>query len=430
MDTSEISGFYKKSLEERLAIVKKIAKLDKKEIEELKQYGAMSFEIADRMVENVIGTQQLPLGIATNFLINGKDYLVPMSIEEPSVVAAASKAAGIARKTKGFKAETSPPVMIGQVQLVNVKDCEKTINEIEKNSRVLIDLANKADPVLVKFGGGAKKIKIHTIDTERGKMVIVHLLVDARDAMGANAVNTMCETIAPELEKLSGGEARLRIISNLAIHRTVKVKAVFSKKALEESFKKGNLKGEEIIEHMLDAYYFAANDVFRACTHNKGIMNGVDAVAIACGQDFRALEAGAHAFASLKGKYTTLTKYYKDKEGNLVGEIEMPMAVGLIGGAIKTSPVAKISAKILGIKTANELAEVMASVGLAQNFAALRALATEGIQKGHMGLHAKNIAVMAGAKGKQVDEIASKMAAEKNIRLDRAKELLKELEGK
>ena len=430
MDTSEISGFYKKSLEERLAIVKEFAKLDEKDIEELKKFGAMSFEVSDRMIENVIGTQQLPLGIATNFKVNGKDYLVPMSTEEPSIVAAASKAAGIARKEKGFKAEASPPIMIGQVQLVKVKDCKKAINEIEKNSRTLIDLANKADPVLVKFGGGAKKIETREIDTERGKMIIVHLLVDVRDAMGANAVNTMCETIAPELEKLSNGEARLKIISNLAIYRTVKVTAVFGKKALEESFKKGNLKGEEIIEQMLDAHQFAANDVFRACTNNKGIMNGIDAVAIACGQDFRALEAGAHCFASLKGKYTTLTKYYKDREGNLVGEIEMPMAVGLVGGAIKTSPVAKISAKIINVKTANELAEVMAAVGLAQNFAALRVMATEGIQRGHMGLHAKNIAVMAGAKGKQVDEIASKMSAEKNIRVDRAKELLKELGSK
>ncbi len=425
MATSKISGFYKKNLEERLAIIKKFANLDKEEVAELKKYAAMSFEISDRMIENVIGTQQFPLGIATNFLINGKDYLVPMAVEEPSVVAAASKAAGIARETKGFKAKASPPVMIGQVQLVNVKDCEKAIKEIKKKSREIIDLANKADPILVKFGGGARKIETNTIDTEKGKMVIVHLLVDVRDAMGANAVNTMCETIASELEKLSGGKARLRIISNLAIYRTVKASAVFTKKALEQSFRKGNLKGEEIIEHILEAHHFAANDVFRACTNNKGIMNGIDAVAIACGQDFRALEAGAHAFASLKGKYTTLTKYYKDKEGNLVGEIELPLAVGLVGGAIKTSPVAKISAKIIGVKTANELAEVMACVGLAQNFAAMRALATEGIQRGHMGLHAKNIAVMAGAKGKQVEEIAAKMVEEKNIRVDRAKEILK-----
>jgi len=300
-----------------------------------------------------------------------------------------------------------------------VKNAEVAIG---KAGRELVDLANEADPVLVKFGGGAKKIETSVIETERGKMLIVHLLVDVRDAMGANAVNTMCEKIAPKLEEISGGESRLKIISNLAIYRTIKATAVFTKKALEESFKKGDLKGEEIIEHILDAYHFAANNIFRACTHNKGIMN--------TGQDFRALEAGAHAFASMKGKYTTLTRYYKDKEGNLIGEIELPMAVGLVGGAVKTSPIAGIAVKMLGIKTAEELGQVIACVGLSQNFAAMRALSTEGIQKGHMRLHAKNIAVMAGAKGKEIDRIAAKMAEEKNIRVDRAKELLKESEDK
>ena len=424
MATSGISGFYKKSLSERLELLKESCGLSQEEILELQKYAAMGFETADRMVENVIGTQQLPLGIATNFVINGKDCLVPMAIEEPSVVAAASKAAGIARATGGFKTVSSPPIMIGQVQIVKAKNPEKAVAAIKRNERKILDLANSADPVLVQFGGGAKKIEAKAVKTERGKIVIVHLLVDVRDAMGANAVNTMCEKIAPLLEEISMGEARLRIISNLAIYRTAKAKAVFSKKALEESFKEGNMKGEEVIEHILDAYNFAANDAFRACTHNKGIMNGIDAVAIATGQDWRAIEAGAHAFASLKGKYLPLTHYYKDKQGNLVGEIELPMAVGLIGGAVKTSPIAKIAVKILGIKSASELGETMAAVGLAQNFAALRALATEGIQKGHMRLHAKNIAVMAGAKGKEIELVAEKMAEEKNVRADRAKELL------
>ncbi len=430
MEKSKMSGFYKKSLDERLALIKEFAGLEEKEIADLKKYGAMDFEIADRMVENIVGTQQLPLGIATNFVINGKEYIVPMSMEEPSVVAAASKGASIAKITGGFKAESTPPVMIGQIQLLKVKDWGKAEVAIGKAGRTLVDSANEADPVLVKFGGGAKKIETSVIETERGKMLIVHLLVDVRDAMGANAVNTMCEKIAPRLEEISGGESRLKIISNLAIYRTVKATAVFTKKALEESFKKGDLKGEEIIEHILDAYHFAANNIFRACTHNKGIMNGIDAVAIATGQDFRALEAGAHAFASMKGKYTTLTRYYKDKEGNLIGEIELPMAVGLVGGAVKTSPIAGIAVKMLGIKTAEELGQVIACVGLSQNFAAMRALSTEGIQKGHMRLHAKNIAVMAGAKGKEIDRIAAKMAEEKNIRVDRAKELLKESEDK
>ena len=430
MASSEISGFYKKSLEERLSLVKEFAGLEEEDIAELKKCGAMSFEIGDRMIENVIGTQQLPLGIATNFKINGKDCLVPMSVEEPSIVAAASKAAGIARKAGGFKSEASPPIMIGQVQLVNVPNAEKAVKEIEKHSREIIGLANEADPVLVKFGGGAKKIETRVLETERGKMVAVHLLVDVRDAMGANAINTMGEKIGPRIEELTGAEVRLKIITNLAVYRTVKASAVFTKKALEESFRKGSFKGEEAVERILDAYHFAAADPFRACTNNKGIMNGIDAVAIATGQDFRALESGAHAFASMKGRYEPLTKYSKDREGNLVGEIELPAAVGLVGGAIKTSPIARVSAKILGVETASELAEIIAAVGLAQNFAALRALATEGIQKGHMGLHAKNIAIMAGAKGKEIDEVSAKMAKEKNIRVDRAKQLLKELRGK
>ena len=426
METS-FSGFYKKSLEERLTLIKNFSSLSDEEIAQLKQYAAMGFETADRMAENVIGTQQLPLGIATNFCINGEEKIIPMAIEEPSVIAAASKAASIAKETGGFKAESSPPIMIGQIQLVKVEDTGKAESEIGNNSNELVDLANQADPVLVKFGGGAKKVETHTIDTPKGKMVIVHLLVDVRDAMGANAVNTMCEKIAPKLEEITGGESRLKIISNLAVYRTSKAKATFGKKALEQSFKQGNMKGEEIVEHILDAYHFAANDEYRACTHNKGIMNGIDALAIACGQDWRAIEAGAHAFASLKGKYTTLTKYSKDPEGNLVGEIEMPIAVGLVGGAVKTSPTAKTCVKMLNVKTASELGEIMACLGLAQNFAAMRALATEGIQKGHMRLHAKNIAVMAGAKGKQIDQIAARMAEEKNVRVDRAKELL---EGK
>jgi hydroxymethylglutaryl-CoA reductase len=427
---SEIHGFYKKGLEERLSLIKEFASLEEPDLEELRKYGAMSFETADKMAENVFGTQQLPLGIATNFKINGKDCLVPMAIEEPSVIAAASKAAGIARASGGFKAEASPPVMIGQIQLVGVKDSEKAVAEIEKHGPELVEIANKADPVLVKFGGGAKKIETHVHDTERGKMLAVHLLVDVRDAMGANAVNTMCEKVSGKLEELSGGKARLRIISNLAVYRTVKAKAVFEKKALEESFREGSFKGEEIVEKVLDAYHFALNNQFRACTHNKGIMNGIDAVAIATGQDFRALEAGAHAFASMKGSYRPLTSYRKDKKGNLVAELEMPLAVGLVGGAVKTSPIAKVCVKILRVKTASELAEAMACVGLAQNFAALRAMATEGIQKGHMGLHAKNIAVMAGAKGPEIGRVAKLMAGEKNIRVDRAKEILEGLRKK
>src|SRR3989338_574590 len=425
---SHIEGFYKKNLEERLAIIKEAAQLSEEEISELKKFAALDFEQADRMIENVICTQQFPLGIATNFRINGKDVLVPMALEEPSVVAAASKAAGIARESGGFTSKATEPIMIGQIQIIGIKNPENAVKKILKEKKQFLEKANSMDRTLEKFGGGAKKISAGVLKTIKGKMLIVELLVDVRDAMGANAINTMCEAITPQIEEITKGKVLLRIISNLAVHRTVKASAVFSKKALEESFREGNLKGEEIVEAILNAYAFAEADVFRACTHNKGIMNGVDAVAIATGNDFRALEAGAHAFAFWKNKqkYKPLTKYYKDKSGNLVGEIELPIAVGLVGGATKTHPIAKICVKILGVKTAQELAEIIACTGLANNLAALRALATEGIQRGHMRLHAKNIAVIAGAKGKQAEEIAEKMISEKNIKVDRAKEILGE----
>ncbi|MBN1941151.1 MAG: hydroxymethylglutaryl-CoA reductase, degradative [Candidatus Diapherotrites archaeon] len=424
MDSS-VSGFYKKSLEERIAIIKEAGQLTEEETAQLKKFAALDFEQANRMIENVIGVQQLPIGIATNFVVNGKDILIPMAIEEPSVVAAACNGARIARALGGFKSKASAPIMIGQIQIVNAeKGAEKKILKAKKE---LLEKANSMDKTLKKFGGGAKELKAEELKTQKGKMVIVQLLVDVRDAMGANAINTMCEAIAPKLEEISKGKVFLRIISNLAIHRTVKAKAVFSKKALEESFK-GKIRGEEIVEAMLNAYAFAEADVFRACTHNKGIMNGIDAVGIATGQDFRAIEAGAHCYASWKnkGEYKPLTKYYKNEKGDLIGEIELPLAIGLVGGATRTHPIAKTCVKILGVKTANELAEIMACVGLANNAAAIRALAVEGIQKGHMKLHARNIAVIAGAQGKDIEDVAEKMINENNVKVDRAKEILGE----
>ncbi len=411
MKTSKISKFYEKSLEQRLAIVKEFADLTEEELQALKKYGGLDFETANRMIENVYSTMGLPLGIATNFSVNGKEYLVPFAIEEPSVVAAASNAAKL---SSGFEAKASEPVMIGQIQIVGAKDGKEAIKKVLAAEKEILAKANSGDSTLVKFGGGAKKIEGREISTGRGKMVVLHLLVDVRDAMGANAVNTMCERISLMLEELTGGKTRLKIISNLAVHRTVKATTIW---------KKGEI-GEDAIEGILDAYEFAANDEYRAATHNKGIMNGIDAVVIATGNDFRAIEAGAHAYASLGGKYKPLTKYYKNKQGDLVGEIELPVAVGLVGGATKTHPIAKINMKLLGVKTANELAEVIASVGLAQNFAALKALSTEGIQKGHMKLHAKNIAVTAGAAGKQVEDVAERMIREGNISVSRAKEII------
>jgi hydroxymethylglutaryl-CoA reductase len=399
--------------------------LTDQEAETLRSTGALDMETANRMVENVIGAAHIPLGLGLNFLINKKEYLIPMAVEEPSVIAAASNAAKLCRKSGGIKTSSTDPVMIGQMQIVKVPDLEKAKKAIDSHKNELIESLNDADRMLVKFGGGPRDIQTRIIDTKRGKMIIVHLLVDVRDAMGANAVNTMSEKIYQKLEELTGGKVLLKIISNLAVYRMARAEAVWTKEELEESLG-GTMKGDDIIEAVLDAYAFADADPYRCATHNKGIMNGIDAVAVATGNDFRAVEAGAHAYAAMNG-YKPLTKYEKNKNGDLIGRIELPMVVGTIGGSIKTNPIAAISLKILGVKTSKELGEIMAAVGLAQNFAALRALSTEGLQRGHMKLHAKNIAVMAGAKDDKIDIIAKKMIEEKNINIVRAKEILDSL---
>ncbi|MCK4613675.1 MAG: hydroxymethylglutaryl-CoA reductase, degradative [Thermoplasmata archaeon] len=420
MKTSRIQGFYKLSPEERLKHVKDFADLTDEECAAISNTGAMPMNMVDRMIENVVGTFELPLGIATNFQVNGKDYLIPMAIEEPSVVAAASNAAKKALLGGGFRASSTDPVMIGQIQLTGVKSPFGAKMDILSKKEEILKLANDQDPVLVKFGGGARDIDVRVIDTLTGPMVITHLLVDTRDAMGANAVNTMAEAVAPYLEKLTGGRVYLRIISNLAVHRLARARAVW---------KKEELGGEEVVDGIIRAYSFAAADPFRAATHNKGIMNGISALVRATGNDTRAVEAGAHAYAAVSGRYLPLTTYEKDENGDLVGTIEIPVAVGLIGGATKVHPVAKAAVKILGIKTANELGEAMASLGLAQNLAALRALATEGIQRGHMKLHARNLAVTAGATPDILNEVVVRMIKEKAIRMDVAERIIKELKG-
>jgi len=421
--SSNLQEFYKKTLEERLAVLKDFAQLSDQELQQLKQYSALDFETSNRMIENVFSTLALPLGIATNFIVNGKEVLVPMAIEEPSVIAAASNAAKLSRSSGGFKAKASEPLMIGQIMLSGVKDLGKASEKILAEKEKLISLANSKDQVLVKLTGGAKDIQARKL--ENG-MLVLHLLVNCGDAMGANAVNTMAEAIAPELERITGGIARAKIISNLAIHRTVKAECVWSKKDLEESTK-GLVKGDEVVKAMLEMSDFAALDPFRAATHNKGIMNGIDAVVIAVGNDWRAIEAGAHSFAAYNREhYTSLTKYSKTPQGDLKGEIELPMALGLVGGAVKTHPIAKICLKILGVKAASELAEIAACAGMATNFASMRAIATEGIQKGHMKLHARNVAVNAGAAGDLIGKIAERMVEEKQVSAQRAQELLKE----
>ncbi|MGQ9582669.1 MAG: hydroxymethylglutaryl-CoA reductase, degradative [Thermoplasmatota archaeon] len=419
--SSEVSGFYRKTMEERLEFVREFAGLTEDEVAVLRSTGGLPPSTADRMIENVVGGYTLPMGVAVNFLINGRDVLVPMVIEEPSVVAAASNAARMARVRGGFTAEFSGPVMIAQVQLVGAADPEEAGRRILAARSELLDLAARQDPVLVRAGGGPRDIEVRVIQTREGPMVIVHLLVDTRDAMGANAVNTMAEAVAPLIEELTGGRVYLRILSNLAVHRTVRARAVFDRDAIG---------GEDVVEGVLRAWAFAEADPFRAATHNKGIMNGVDAVVLATGNDTRAIEAGAHAYAARGGKYTSLTRYERDAEGNLVGSIELPMAVGVVGGATKTHPAARVALKILGVGSAAELAMVVASVGLAQNFAALRALATEGIQRGHMALHARNVAISAGATGELIDRVAERMVAERKVRADRARELLEELRGR
>ena len=418
--SSEISGFYKLSMQERMEVLRRLTGLTEEEAGALANTGGLPSETANRMIENVVGGMTLPLGMATNFLVNGKDRVVPMAIEEPSVVAAASNAAKIARIKGGFTVTNTGPIMTGQVQTAHVRDPQGAARRLRAKKRQLLAKANEQDPMLVSLGGGAKDLGVKVIKTPKGPMVIVELYVNCGDAMGANAVNTMAEAVAPMVEEITGGKVYLRIISNLADRRLVRARAVFEKEALG---------GEEVVDGIVYAYAFAEADPYRCATHNKGIMNGVIAVALACGQDTRALEAGAHSYAARSGAYKPLTTWRKNKEGDLVGALEMPMAVGLVGGAAKVHPAARANVKILGIKTSTELAEVMGAVGLAQNLAALRALASEGIQRGHMKLHAANVAASAGATGKLVDQVAERLVAERRIRMDRAKEILDELSG-
>src|SRR3989344_2240056 len=417
MSDSSISKFFEKTRKERLDLVGSFANLSAEELEILQSNdGGISFEKADKMVENAIGTFSLPLGIATSFKINGKDYLVPMVIEEPSVIAAASKGAKIARIKGGFEATSDESYSIGQIQVLNA-DINSAVKKIQESSKEIINLANSKSNTLSKMNKGAKKISCKEINTPLGNMLIVELLIDVGDAMGANVTNTMCEAVSPLLEKITGGRTLLRILSNYSTQRIAKATAVFDKKEI----------GEDVIDDIILAYQFADNDVYRAVTHNKGIMNGIIAVANATGQDSRAIEAAANAYAARSGQYRSLSKWTKNSEGNLVGSLELPLSVGIIGGIANVHPIAKVCMKILGVSSAQELACVMTATGLAQNYSAIRALATEGIQKGHMRLHARNLATAAGAKPDQVDKIVQKMIEEKKISLDRAKELLEQI---
>ncbi len=419
--SSEAPGFYKFTPEERIKIIKERVGLSDAESHKISSMSGLELSQADGMIENVIGGMTIPLGIAMNFLINNRDYLIPMATEEPSVVAAASNASKMTRNMGGFFTSTTGPIMIGQIQLTKVKDPNAAKFKILESKEIILEKSNAQDPILCKLGGGAIDLDVKVLDTIQGPMVVTELHVDCRDAMGANAVNTMCEAVAPYIEEITGGKVYLRILSNLAVKRISRSRAVFDKSALG---------GEQVVDEIISAYAFAKADPFRCATHNKGIMNGVIAVALATGQDTRAIEAGAHVYAQRNGVYSSLTIWEKDDKGDLVGTIEMPLAVGLVGGATATNPIAKICVKILGVKTSSELSQIIASVGLAQNLAALRALSQEGIQKGHMKLHARNVAISAGAKGDEIDLITKKIVSEKKVRFDRAKELLDELNKK
>ena len=405
VDSSRLKGFYKLSVPERRSLLADIAGLDDEMVGAWASVGELSEEVADRMIENVIGTYSLPIGVATNFIIDGEHYLIPFVVEEASVVAAASNMAKRCHSKGGFVSDNDEPVMIGQIQVVGCDDPEAAKMAILSAESELIEACNEVDPILVKFGGGCKGVEARIIETGSGPMVIVHILVDCRDAMGANAVNTMAETIAPKIEELSTGTVILRIISNLAVHRLAKVSAVFTPEEMSDNGldREGGL---NVIDGVVQAYHFAAADPFRATTHNKGIMNAISPIAIACGQDWRAIESGAHSYASYGREYGSMTHWEKDSEGNLVGSIEIPMAVGLVGGAVRIHPGAQANVALLGLRTANDLAKVMAAAGLAQNLGALRALATVGIQAGHMKLHLMNMVAAAGAEGSEVEAVA------------------------
>jgi hydroxymethylglutaryl-CoA reductase len=414
-------GFYNKTLSDRLEAIIVQSGLSQEEAAAFSTNG-LNPDGADHMIENVVGLYSLPIGIATNFRVNNKEVLVPMVIEEPSVVAGASLVARLARESGGFIASSDEPVMIAQMQVLDVVNPHQARLALLAQKQRLLEFATTTDPVIMKLGGGPRGIEVRIL--EDGQLVL-HLLYDCRDAMGANTVNTAAEALKPMVEEITGGRVNLRILSNLADQRLARSTCVIPVSAL--GFDKFD--GEFVRDRIIEAYAFAAADPYRATTHNKGIMNGVDAVVIATGNDWRAIEAGAHAYAARSGKYTSLSQWGTDKGGNLVGTLEMPMAVGIVGGATKVHPSARAALKIMGVQSARELAEIIVSVGLAQNFAAIRALATEGIQRGHMSLHARQLAMAAGASGDEIEQVAAQMVREKQVRLDRAQALVEEIKS-
>lgn len=427
METSRIPGFYNMSVEERRSLLKKLHTFSDDNFTKLTEDAPLTVDTADKMIENVIGTFQLPLGLGLNFLINGKDYVVPMAVEEASIVASASHIARIVRQAGGFTATSTERIMIGQIQVIGCEDFPKAKETLLKEKEMLIKAANDAYPSIVARGGGAKDLDVRILNDDAesaySKMLILHLYIDTCDAMGANIINTMVESLAPTVEELTKGKVYLRILSNYADQCLAKARCVIP----PELLKTGDFSGEEVRDGVILAYEFAASDPYRAVTHNKGIMNGIDPVVIATGNDWRAVEAGAHAYASRNGIYTSMTEWYKDEEGNLVGELELPMSIGTVGGATRVHPLAKFALDLMDIQSSRELAEVIVAVGLAQNLGALKALATDGIQKGHMALHSRSVAIAAGATGEMIDIVAEELIKRKEIRVGKAKELVEQL---
>ncbi len=421
MPSSVLPGFYDRSVEERLSLLSQQAGLGPDEVGVLRG-ASLTVERAAQMIENVVGVHELPLGIATNFCINRRDVLVPMVIEEPSVVAGASLAAKLARAGGGFQAHATEPVMIGQIQILDLADPWSARFELLHRKACLLEAADAVDPVIVGLGGGARDVQVRVFESSPvGPMLIVHLLYDCRDAMGANAVNTAVERLAPLVEEITGGRVVLRILSNLAHQRLARARCAIPVEALAFD----GFDGTRVAQGIVEAWAFAATDPYRAATHNKGVMNGIDAVLIATGNDWRAVEAGAHAYAARSGRYTSLSTWTFDKESDeLIGTLELPLVVGTVGGATRVHPMAGVALKILGVHSARELAEIIAAVGLAQNLAAIRALSTEGIQRGHMTLHARQVAMAVGATGEDVARVAEQMVREGVIRVDRAREIL------
>ncbi|HHY87320.1 MAG TPA: hydroxymethylglutaryl-CoA reductase, degradative [Chloroflexi bacterium] len=420
---SQTFRLYRLSLPERLQAAADFAGLSPSDAAALSGAEGLSLEQADHMIENVVGVYGLPLGLAQNFIVNGREVLVPMVVEEPSIVAGASFMARLARPTGGFFAETTEPEMIGQMQILELDDLEAARERLLARKADLLERAAAIEPVLARLGGGPRDIEVRLIEeSPAGPFLVLHLIYDVRDAMGANAINTALETLAPTVEQISGGKVHLRILSNLADRRLARARVTIRLQDL--AF--GEYSAESVRDGIIAAWAFAEADPYRAATHNKGIMNGVDAVVIATANDWRAVEAGAHAYAARDGRYRSLSRWSKDEQGNLTGFLEMPLAVGTVGGATRVHPAAKAALKLMGVNSARELAEIIVSVGLAQNLAALRALATEGIQRGHMSLHARQVAIAAGAQGETIDRLAEQLVREKKVRIDRAEEILRE----